>query len=341
MAYPTVTVVIPCFNHGRFVKAAVDSALRQRDADVRVVVVDDGSDDGNSAAACDACAGERVSVIHQANAGLPAARNRGAAGATSEYLVFLDADDWLEPMFVSRLHDAIRAEEAARGRAAAAGGPDRSDPLSPGEISHAYCQERLVEKGTGVWRVPDWDPLLMMITNIHPVTTLVRRDRFEAVGGFNESMRGGYEDWDLWLKFVERGWRGVRVREPLFVWRRHSDSTMIMNVIHNHGVLYEGIVARHEDLYARHWPEIILRTNSLLRRCDMNWLDETGDPINLRALKRQREMYESMLAVRVHRRLHRWMDSLPRPLAAAAKGSVAMLKRLVQPGEAGPRMSSR
>lgn len=324
MAHPTVTVVIPCFNHGRFVRAAVDSALAQVHADLRVVIVDDGSDDGASPAACDLCAGDRVSVVHQPNAGLPAARNRGAAGAVSDYLVFLDADDWIEPMFVSRLHDALMAERAA-GRES--------------DVSHAYCQERLVERGTGVWRVPEWDPLLMMITNIHPVTTLVRRERFEAVGGFNESMRGGYEDWDLWLKFVERGWRGVRVREPLFVWRRHSDSTMIMNVIHNHHALYDGMMARHAALYERCWPQIVLRTNSLLRQCDMNWLDESGDPINLRALKRQREMYESMLAVRVHRRLHRWMDRLPRPLGAAAKGSVAMLKRLVQPGAPGPRVS--
>jgi hypothetical protein len=131
----------------------------------------------------------------------------------------------------------------------------------------------------------------------------------------------------------------VRVREPLFVWRRHSDSTMIMNVIHNHEALYDGIMERHASLYQQYWPQIVLRTNSLLRRCDMNWLDESGDPINLRALKRQREMYESMLAVRVHRRVHRWMDRLPRPLGAAARGSVAMLKRLMQQGEAGPRVS--
>lgn len=316
MTQPSVTVVIPCFNHGRFVRHAAESALRQEDADVRVVIVDDGSTDGSTPAACDACAGDRVTVVHQENQGLPAARNRGAAGATTDYLIFLDADDWIEPAFVSRLHAAIRAEEAA-GRG--------------GDVSHAYCQERLVEKGTGIWRVPDWDPRLMMITNIHPVTTLVRRDRFEAVGGFDESMRHGYEDWDLWLKFVERGWRGVRVREPLFVWRRHSDSTMIMNVIHNHEALYAGIVARHRDLYDRHWAELLLRSNTLLRKCDMNWLDETGEPINLRALKRQREMYESMLAVRVHRRLHRWIGRLPGPLAAAARGGLGVLKRLASP----------
>jgi glycosyltransferase involved in cell wall biosynthesis len=291
MTVPRATIVIPCFNHGPFVAQAVRSALDQADAATTVVLVDDGSNDGATPAACEACAGERVRVIHQDNQGLPAARNRGARGATSEYLVFLDSDDWLEPRFVSRLHAAITDD----------GGAD---------VSHAYCQERLVEKGAGFWRVPEWDPLLMMITNIHPVTTLVRRERFEAVGGFDESMRGGYEDWDLWLKFVERGWRGVRVREPLFTWRRHSDSTMVMNVVHHHAALFDRIRAQHRALYDRHARELVIRTNTMLQQFDMHWLDEAGEPINLRALKDQRRMYESLMAVRVDRTLRRWAGAI-------------------------------
>lgn len=295
MGVPTATIVIPCFNHGRFVAQAVESALRQTDAATRVVLIDDGSDDGQTPPACDACAGERATVIHQPNRGLPAARNRGASDADTDYLVFLDADDWIEPTFVSRLNALVRAEQdAGRGT----------------DLSHAYCQERLVERGNGLWRVPDWDPLLMMITNIHPVTTLIRRDRFEAVGGFNEDMRGGYEDWDLWLKFIDRGWRAVRLPEPLFTWRRHSDSTMVMNIVSNHETLYARLRAQHPDLFARHARELIIRANTMLRRFDMNWLDESGEPINLRALKGQKQRYESMLAVRLERTLRRWAGAL-------------------------------
>src|SRR5262245_50751931 len=126
MPTPSATIIIPCFNHGRFVRAAVDSCRRQADASVKIVVIDDGSDDGSSAQACDACAGDLVTVIHQENRGLPAARNRGAREADTEYLVFLDADDWLEQTFVSKLAGAIETERAA-GR--------------EGDVSHAYCQE--------------------------------------------------------------------------------------------------------------------------------------------------------------------------------------------------------
>jgi glycosyltransferase involved in cell wall biosynthesis len=274
---PRVHIVIPCFNHGRFVADAVRSCLKQDASEIRVVIVNDGSTDGASPAACDACLSlpssmERgaVRVIHQSNAGLPAARNAGARIATDEgwadYLVFLDADDWIEASFVKALHQALEAADAPRA-------------------SHAYCQERLVELGTGIWRVPAWDPALLLVTNLHPVTALVRRSAFEAVGGFDPSMRLGYEDWDLWLRMLEAGYHGVRVREPLFNWRRHSQATMISDAVSRHDALFAMLMERHPALYAAHASEIIRTSNALLRRADANWLDESGDAIVIRDLR--------------------------------------------------------
>lgn len=316
-----VTFVIPCFNHGPFVRDAVESCLRQQGAIVRVVVVDDGSDDGTTPAACDACATdnpagqpanvERVTVVHQPNRGLPAARNRGAQDAASHqsrFLVFLDADDWVEPTFVRELYARLK---------------DTSD-----DTSHAYCQERLVELGTGVWRVPEWDPITLMVTNLHPVTALVRRDCFETVGGFDEAMTDGYEDWDLWLKFAERGWQGVRVREPLFVWRRHSHETMVMQVIHNHETLYKRIMDNHAAMFDRHQNELLVRVNTMLRRFDVNWIDETGQPIPLRALQQSPHEYEQMVAVRLHHAVHRLMAAMPRPIVRVTERLFAAIHRV-------------
>ncbi len=79
--------------------------------------------------------------------------------------------------------------------------------------------------------------MLLLVTNLHPVTALIKRDHFERAGGFDESFKRGYEDWDLWLRFSERGWRGVRVREPLFNWRRHSENTLVMQATMRHAEL--------------------------------------------------------------------------------------------------------
>jgi glycosyltransferase involved in cell wall biosynthesis len=270
----SATAVIPCFNHGKFVVDAVRSCLEQTDAAVRVVVVNDGSDDGDSHTRCQTCLRLdplRVSVLHQPNRGLPAARNAGlrhaaALGWIDPYAFFLDADDWVEPTFVSRL---ARELETA-----------------PDDVSHAYCQERLVDRAQGVWAVPDFDPVLLLVTNLHPVTALIRTDRLTDIGGFDETLVHGYEDWDLWLRFVSRGWRGLRVREPLFNWRRHSPSTMVTQATARHSELYRALMHRHRELFERHWPEVVARSSDLLRSANAAWIDEDHQAIPIRDLHR-------------------------------------------------------
>lgn len=336
---PRAVVVVPCFNHGRFVADAVRSALAQADAETRVVVVNDGSTDETSAAACDACARvtpdapRRVAVVHQENRGLPAARNAGVAAASSrgwiagtgeggwgEYVTFLDADDYIEPMFVARLAGAIR--DAERAGASEQDGPDEPSAWVDRPISHAYCQERLVDKAFGVWNVPDWDPDLLLVTNLHPITALVRAEWFHRASGFDESMRDGYEDWEFWIRLASKGARGVRVREPLFNWRRHSDITMVIEAVARHDALFGFIVRKHETLYAGRAMELIRRSNSLLRRGDGNWIDENLDAIVVRDLREANiGLWQDICKAREERdRLVAELDALRSPPASASPG---------------------
>lgn len=291
---PLTTFVIPCYNHGRFVAEAARSCLDQTDAHVEVIVVDDGSDDGSTPEACDALEPVGVRVLHQPNAGLPAARNAGAALAGGEHLVFLDADDWIEPTFLVRLHAALAADPQA---------------------SHAYCQERLTDLGENViWRVPEWDPILLLVTNLHPVTCLISRDRFETAHGFDEAMNEGYEDWDLWLRFASRGWHGVRVAEPLFNWRRHSGQTMIDDAVARHEALYRRLLENHRAFFDRHALDTAARANAILRRADAHWIDQTGVPIEIQYLHAVRDAYHESGAIALARRLDALLNRLPTPL---------------------------
>jgi len=88
-----VSVVIPCYNHARFLPQAIESALAQDRPVHEVVVVDDGSTDGSGRVA----AGYGVTLVSQANAGLSRARNAGLARTSGEIVIFLDADDRLRP----------------------------------------------------------------------------------------------------------------------------------------------------------------------------------------------------------------------------------------------------
>jgi glycosyltransferase involved in cell wall biosynthesis len=92
-----VSVVIPCFNQGRFLEDAIRSVERQRYSPIEIIVVNDGSTDSTSQVA----GNHDVALITQPNRGISAARNAGLNRASGEYVVFLDADDELLPDAVS------------------------------------------------------------------------------------------------------------------------------------------------------------------------------------------------------------------------------------------------
>jgi glycosyltransferase involved in cell wall biosynthesis len=222
-----VTVVIPCFDYGAFLREAVDSALAQEGGTPAVVVVDDGSSDPETLRVLEDLP-PRVRVLHQPNAGPAAARNAGAAGADTAYLLMLDADDRLRP----------RALEVLRE-------PLRRDP----QLGFAYGDAELFGAWSGRLAFPDYDPFRLLYRSIVTATSLVRREVFEAVGGFDGEL-AGYEDWDFYLGALERGWQGRRVPEVVLDYRRHARSRLSVDR-GDYRRRYRAIRAKHAALYAR------------------------------------------------------------------------------------------
>lgn len=149
-ARPAVDVVIDNYNYGRFLPAAIDSALGQSYPEVRVIVVDDGSTD-DSRAVIDRY-GERIVPVLKDNGGQASAFNAGLARSTADLIVFLDADDVLLPNAVARIVAAAEAAPAAvriqypkevidgDGRATGTFKPAPHIPLVSGDLSAAELE---------------------------------------------------------------------------------------------------------------------------------------------------------------------------------------------------------
>ncbi|WP_022760885.1 glycosyltransferase family 2 protein [Butyrivibrio sp. AD3002] len=108
-----VDVIIPVYNEIKSLDRCIESVLAQNYADYRIIIVDDGSNDG-SEIKCDEYAEkyENITVIHQTNKGLGAARNVGVIASNAEYILFVDADDYIHRCMLSLLVSMVLNKNA-------------------------------------------------------------------------------------------------------------------------------------------------------------------------------------------------------------------------------------
>jgi len=205
---PQVSVIIPSYNHARYLPEAISSVLAQTFTDWEAIIVDDGSTD-NTAEVVAQFTDPRIRYIHQENRGLSGARNTGIRAAQGDYLAFLDADDEWEPTFLQRCLDALASNGALAGVYTLARFMDETGKVLPRFNSEAPSggafRERILQGGC------------------FPVhAALVRADVVRAVGLFDTRLTS-VEDWDLWLRISERyPMRGIA--EPLVRYRVYPGS---------------------------------------------------------------------------------------------------------------------
>jgi teichuronic acid biosynthesis glycosyltransferase TuaG len=208
---PRVSVIIPAHNAARFLEATFDSVQAQTCGDWEIVVVDDGSSDGTWGLI--QAAGPRVRGYRREQPGGPAvARNLALANAEGEFAAFLDADDLLLPRYLES--QLARYEDASR----AAGAP----------VGLVCCDARILigedyAPYTHLERIPDSDaPItLARVLRRNPIygACLVPRSVGDAVEWFDPELFGT-EDFGLWIKILEAGYRAALNSEVLAVYRR-------------------------------------------------------------------------------------------------------------------------
>lgn len=205
-AVPRVTIVTTCWNSEEFLARTIDSVRAQSFSDWEHVVLDDGSPGDFMGIVQPYLESEpRLRVVRQANGGLCKARNGGyrAASAASAYLLFLDADDCMEPDMLSTLVAELDGHPEA-GMAFC----DRTIIDANDRPIDAYRDEwipRLVPHRLGARRLGPSEAETPFIafyaySVVVPSLTLIRRRVYERVGAWDESLGPIYDDADMWLR---------------------------------------------------------------------------------------------------------------------------------------------
>ena len=205
MTIPQVDIVVLTWNDGELLDAAVGSALRSEGVDVRVIVVDNGSELPPLLPA-----DPRITLVsNPANVGVAPGRNQGAAIGVSEFVCFLDSDARLHPGTVSSLLAPLVADD----RVAMAvpvftdQRPEDSAGQAPSLVDKVLRVSNLREGYRPMTAAGDWWDVDFGIG----ACQLVRRSDFTAAGGFDVSYFYGPEDVDLCLRLREHGRRVVQV----------------------------------------------------------------------------------------------------------------------------------
>jgi glycosyltransferase involved in cell wall biosynthesis len=197
------TVVVVAHNYSRYLMQSVESAVRQTRRP-RILIVDDASTDETPEIAAhlvDAHPAVEYRRLPK-NVGLSRVRNLAAEAVETEWVVFLDADDWLDPHYVQHAEAWLAAHEPV-------------DALTTDMTIVREGAARKIFRS----RVPArWSDLLERNTIVQ--TSLIRRDLVARVGGYDPSL--DFEDWDFWIRALQAGARIGRLPGPHVFRREHG-----------------------------------------------------------------------------------------------------------------------
>jgi glycosyltransferase involved in cell wall biosynthesis len=181
-----VSVVIPCYNQGRYLEETVRSVLASTYRPLELLLINDGStDDSLESARLLEKKYPEVRVIDQPNSGVARARNTGIRAAKGEFVLPLDGDDTISDAYIGEAVAVLQQRP---------------------EVKVVYCQAvKFSETGQKAWKLKPFSLRALARDNMIFVSALVRKSDALAVGGFSEDMRMGREDWEFWIKMLKTG----------------------------------------------------------------------------------------------------------------------------------------
>lgn len=208
---PAISVVIPAYNAGRFICAAIDSVLAQTLPPLEIIVIDDGSTD-DTRERLRAYVG-KIRYFHQTNQGVSKARNTGIKASKGEWIAFLDSDDIWHSQKIERQHAALQLCPQVRAL-----GTDHTtfkESIPDSTLNLVYSAAPCV-KAISVKDLM-WGHGFCNASNV-----IIHRECFHKVGLFDESLQGA-EDFEMWIRLAAEYNIG-RLQEDLVFVRVHHSS---------------------------------------------------------------------------------------------------------------------
>lgn len=228
-----VSVLISLHNYESFVQETLESVFNQSLKRIELIVVNDCSIDKGEILVKSWLSrnGGRFTramlLTHRKNEGLAAARNTAIASASSNYVFILDADNLIYPRCLELHLETLRS--------------------APKRVAFSFSILSTFGAQYGLMGTNKWSVTRLSRGNYIDAMALIRRDCLTEVDGYKRMCVTGWEDYELWCTFAEKGWSGLHIPQVLARYRVHSDSMLrsITNNKRNYKLLTSEMRERH------------------------------------------------------------------------------------------------
>lgn len=207
--------------------------MDQSYANWECIIINDGSPDNTrEVASFWQKKDDRFNYFEQENGGLSNARNTGIQASSGEYIIVLDADDILHPDYIKKLLPVLLNS-------------DKTIIVSCQRIFFHETIDNIIKKHV----INDGDLDSILFENQLMPASIFRKTFWEKVGGYDESMKTGFEDWEFWISILKNGGNYRVVNEFLFYYRK-SNSSMLIDTLKNHRLaILSYVINKHSDIY--------------------------------------------------------------------------------------------
>lgn len=254
-----VEAVITSYNQGTMVLEALHSLCSQTTVPAGIIIVDDGSTDEQSVHILEQIGADLsppvpVAVHRQPNGGVSAARNAGIRMTQAPMVLVLDGDDKVAPSYVEEVSGMLRSH---------------SSMVAASSWMQTFGVLDAVVRPAG------GKMTAFLSRNCCPATHILRRDAWEQCGGYDESMRSGFEDWDFFLSLLETAPEAAIgiVEKPLINYRTAPASANVKSMT-KRLELMRFLIEKHACAYQRHMADAILDVEAISMARLYGWESE-------------------------------------------------------------------
>ncbi|WP_179415181.1 glycosyltransferase family 2 protein [Mucilaginibacter sp. E4BP6] len=239
---PAISIIVPCYNQAEYLPETLTSVLAQTVADWECIIVNDGSTDDTEAVAKEWTAkDERFKYIHQQNRGLSEARNKGIESAKGEYILPLDSDDLIGKEYIDKALNAYSNNK---------------------NIKLVYCLANKFGAENKFWDLTPYTYQNLLINNCIFCSAVYRKTSWQQIGGYNTDFKKGYEDWDFWLRMLDKNSEVYQIPDILFFYRIRPKSMLVTmqdaDIENARSIIFNRIpeqYQRHFGTYIKHLYE--------------------------------------------------------------------------------------